>query len=281
MDPSEESVAMELPETPEAFEAQQIEHRRLMFARMNSRTQLTQDESVSQLHGSGAALVRQHSHMLGATEQRRSTHGTLVDDEALRTPSPAPLLEQLRRSRSGMHLRHARKDISREHYDQADSSDIVGTVEGAIGAADEERTREERLELEQRQMVRSNCQTTLHVVLHEGYERHSFLMDVAVSVTLPDLKKAVRRRVGERRLPASYQLSWLKDGETVPLDMATWREYVFAMWCRKPWVVHAHDTEHPRHRDSEVVSRRTRLSPPCMPALTPGPILIACRSPST
>ena len=136
----------------------------------------------------------------------------------------------------------ARTDIARTHYDQAQLDDILESVNEAIGAADDRLAHKEHEELMSRHMVKSNYQTTLRVVVHEGLvaERH-FLMDVTRSISLPELKKAVRLRCGEA-LPSSldFQLSWLRHGEPIALDLPTWREYVFAEWCEQPWVVHAH-----------------------------------------
>jgi hypothetical protein len=121
---------------------------------------------------------------------------------------------------------------------------ILSTIDGAVNFADRHRTADLEKELEQRKMVKSNHLITLKIVLHEhGDATRSCRMTVVASSQFPLVQQAIIERMGSAwGTGAKLRLSWLKDdGSVAELSQATWRDYIFAMWCSQPWVVHAHD----------------------------------------
>ena len=127
-----------------------------------------------------------------------------------------------------------------EHGHDASAADILATIDKAVAFAD----KKSRLKMDERNMVKSNHMVTLHIVIHEGKgEQHSYRMTVMASVQFNHMREAIIERLSDRLAPSSkLRLSWLKaDGELVELRQEAWRDYVFAMWCTQPWVVHAHD----------------------------------------
>jgi hypothetical protein len=160
-----------------------------------------------------------------------------------RRPSHAPPLQTTVGSRT---------DIAAAQYDGCSERDLGDVVHAAIRAADARLKKAEVKELvtllDTLDIRANNAQVTLHVILHGEKLRH-FMLDIAASSAMADLKEAVLTRCG-KWVRGDARLSWLDEGCVVKLDFKTWPRFVAKNWCTQPWVVHLHDV--PRGADAEV-----------------------------
>lgn len=163
-------------------------------------------------------------------------------DQADEAYSVVELRRQMSRRMTGLErpsdkVRAYQNGIEAATYDKEYSK----VVHKAVAFANEEQLASEHQALVARQMVKSNCQLTLQLVWHQrGARRQYVLMDVAASIRLDELTKAVQRRCSRKN---PLRLLWLHpDGETIELDkQSTFDEYVHTMWAVQPWVIHVHD----------------------------------------
>ena len=136
----------------------------------------------------------------------------------------------------------AREDIAKKHYDKASMATIMATVDDAIEAQDEYRTEQRAERVKGRNLVRSNYQLTLRLVVHlpGGEEERQLLMPLTNSIAYNDLLKAVTARCGPELLPESgFSLAWIgPSGEINELSQLGWSAFVAANWCALPWELH-------------------------------------------
>ena len=132
--------------------------------------------------------------------------------------------------------------MSVTRYDGATADDIADPVRMAIEDVDRHEASARHVELEGRRMVMPTSQVTLRVEVHVGHGRTCFLMDVANNIRWSELEKAVRGRCGNR-LPLEHSFFYLdSNGGLVELNgQPAFSEFVLAMWCSHPWVLHAHE----------------------------------------
>eukprot|EP00966_Prymnesium_polylepis_P258518 5971445-Prymnesium_polylepis.1 len=166
-------------------------------------------------------------------------------------------------------------DFSAVKSDASYSEAVIETVEKAINFADQLRTAGMQQELEARKMVKCNHMVTLEVVWHKGDHRRGgsarrravgrrsiteepdeterFCLVIVVASPFSHVQAAVVDRLVQRwPAGAKLQLTWLRDdGAAVELTPTLWWDYVFAMWCTQPWVLHAHDISNLHEREGE------------------------------
>ena len=135
------------------------------------------------------------------------------------------------------------------HFDGASTSELSKSVHKAIDATDKRMAAQHYAEVEKRNMVKSNCQLTLQLLLHDAAADgtsppRSFLMDVTNSIQYLKLVEAIKVRCGSC-LPTASRMSliWLEDGRAMEVaSQVDWTHFLHANWCSQPLVLHIRDS---------------------------------------
>ena len=191
---------------------------------------------------------------------RPMDHATFVaeedDDEVVSTIESRKMLSrQMTAPQAQVHKPQGnapdvRQDIAPIDYDGATADQIAQSIDGAVEAAETERVRLARTELEERHMVKCNCQITLMLVLHRGLAATKCLMGVTASITFPELKNAIKQRIDGH---FTEEVRLFKDSEDdAELDWSEWHVFVHDQWCTQPWVIHVRSASQGARIGSEI-----------------------------
>ena len=142
-----------------------------------------------------------------------------------------------------------------------DGTGVLSTIDKVAACADQARSIKNKVERDERKMVKSNHMITLQVVLHDGTAPCHFRVNMVASAQFGNVEKSVVERMGKRWNPAAkLRLSWLtNDGVCIELTQSNWRDYFVREWCTLPWVVHAHDADMMSSGEMPLVDTSTAL----------------------
>ena len=145
-----------------------------------------------------------------------------------------------------------------KHHDGA-FKEVRKVVDRVLSYNNDKLAKAKEMELEARQMIRSNHQLSMRVLLHTSPGAPSQVnMRVDANITFQPLRQMIIDRC---KMRSKIRLSWIDvDGEIVELTMKSWRKFILEMWCVQPWVVHVHngDSSSPllQHHTSRILFAR-------------------------